>query len=555
MSEVLQDVDLRHVCGTRPDAERPPASAPDADVSMLAPQLQSAFAALREGRLEPAERSLREFLQAHPADPNAHKMLAEILLRTGRDDGAEWMLARCLELAPDFVDARYLYATRLFAANKYSQTLVQLDALLKNDPHNIYYRSLKAVSLGQIGEYADALACHEGLVCDRPDMAALWASYATDLRAAGRNADSVAAFRKSIALNSGWGDTWWKLSSVKSFRFEATEIEAMQTQLGQPERSSEDRSRLHFALGKAFEDAAMYKESFDHYSTANAIQCAAGQHDADATTKEFTRLRSTLTPDFFAERAGFGCPASDPVFIVGLPRSGSTLIEQILASHPAIEGTMELSNIRALVGRLEGEYPELLCDLDSEILEAMGVEYLEDTRVYRRLGRSRFTDKMPENFVHIGLIHLILPNAKIIDARRHPLDCCVSNFKQHFKRPFSYSLTDLGRYYRDYVELMAHYDEVLPGKVQRVIYERLVEAPEEEVRRLLAFLELPFDQSCLRFYETDRAVWTASSEQVRRPIYTEGIGSWQTLAPWLEPLKRALGPVLDTYPDVPEVRA
>src|ERR1700726_3910272 len=277
MSEVLQDVDLHHGSGPRPDAEGPSSSAPEAGVSMLAPQLQSAFAALREGRLEPAERLLREFLQAHPADPNAHKMLAEILLRTGRDDGAEWMLARCLELAPDFIDARYLYATRLFATNKYLQALVQLDALLKNDPHNIYYRSLKAVALGQIGEYADALACHEGLVRDRPDMAALWASYATDLRAAGRDADSVAAFRKSIALNSGSGDTWWKLSAVKSFRFEAAEIEAMQTQLERPERSSEDRSLMHFALGKAFEDAAMYNESFDHYSTANAIQSAAGQ--------------------------------------------------------------------------------------------------------------------------------------------------------------------------------------------------------------------------------------------------------------------------------------
>ena len=312
-----------------------------------------------------------------------------------------------------------------------------------------------------------------------------------------------------------------------------------------------------FALGKALEDAGEWAGSFEHYQAGNALRRERLSYDADETTAHVARSKALFTPAFFAGRSGAGSPAPDPIFVIGLPRSGSTLVEQILSSHSKVEGTMELPDIASIARRLGGErregeepaYPGVLADLTPEQLKALGEEYLERTRIQRKTGRPLFIDKMPNNFAHIGLIHLILPNAKIVDVRRHPLACCFSGFKQHFARGqgFTYDLTDIGRYYADYAALMAHVDAVLPGRAHRVIYEQLVEDPETEIRRLLAYCGLEFEPACLSFHETARPVRTASSEQVRQPLYRDGLDQWRHYEPWLGPLKAALGRTLETW--------
>jgi len=340
-------------------------------------------------------------------------------------------------------------------------------------------------------------------------------------------------------------------------RFDAADIAALQAQLERTDIDEQARSLLGFALGKALEDAGEYADAFARYAAANALRRKQAPHDADRAHGETTAIVQAQDRAFFAARAGSGCTAPDPIFVVGMPRSGSTLIEQILSSHPQVEGTMELPEIPALVRELgQGDASaslRALAGLDRDALRALGEDYLRRTRVQRKTERPFFIDKMPNNFAHIGLIQLILPNAKIIDARRHPLACCFSNFKQHFARgqTFSYDLTDMGRYYADYVALMAHFDEVLPGRIHRVIYEQMVDDTETQVRALLEYCGLEFDERCLRFFENERAVRTASSEQVRRPIYRDGVDQWRQYEPWLYPLKLALGPVLEHYPAVP----
>jgi hypothetical protein len=336
----------------------------------------------------------------------------------------------------------------------------------------------------------------------------------------------------------------------------------MEAALVDPALTDDDRLHLLFSLGKAYEDAAAYALAFQRYDAGNALRRASLDYDAEETSGHVARCKALFSRSFFAARAGQGSPRPDPIFIVGLPRSGSTLVEQILASHSQVEGTQELPDVEVMAARLggdarrasEGAYPDILAVLSPLELTALGEEYLRRAKIHRKTGAPVFVDKMPNNFAHIGLIQLMLPNAKIIDVRRHPVGCCFSAFKQHFAmgQPFTYGLGDLARYYGDYVELMAHFDEVLPGRVHRVIYEQLVAEPEVEVRRLLAHCGLPFEESCLRFYENDRAVRTASSEQVRRPIFTEAMEHWRHFQPWLGPLMRDLAPVLETYPRAPE---
>jgi hypothetical protein len=335
----------------------------------------------------------------------------------------------------------------------------------------------------------------------------------------------------------------------------------METELADPRLDDDDRFHLQFALGKAYEDAHDYARAFARYESGNALRRVDLDYDADETSGQVARGKALLSASFFAGHAGQGSPRPDPIFIVGLPRSGSTLIEQILASHSQVEGTQELADIEVLADRLaghpkrpsQGAYPDVLAALPSPELAALGEEYLQRVAMYRKTNAPLFIDKMPNNFAHIGLIQLILPNARIIDARRHPVGCCFSAFKQHFAigQSFAYSLTDLARYYRDYVELMAHFDAVLPGRVHRVIYEELVADPEAQVRRLLAYCGLAFEDACLRFYENPRAVRTASSEQVRQPIFTGATDHWRHFQPWLGPLIEGLGDVLDGYPAAP----
>jgi tetratricopeptide (TPR) repeat protein len=543
------------------DAGADEAYARHIQASVNDPKLLEAAAALNANDLAVAERLLRAFLKDQPTDVTAIRMLAELGSRLGRYADAEHLLARALELAPSFTFARHNYASVLFRRSKLSETLEQADLLLARDPRNPAYRNLKAAALARRGETHEALELYESVLNDFPKQPKAWMSYGHTLKSAGRQTDGIGAYRRAIALLPSLGEAWWSLANLKTLRFTPDEIAQMRTQLARTDIGEEDRFHLQFALGKALEDAEQFAESFRYYEQGNALRGKELPYKADETSALVARLKSVFTADFVHAHSDVGAPDPDPIFIVGLPRAGSTLIEQILASHSAVEGTMELPDIFAIVRRLGGKerpgqasaYPEVLASLADAQFAQLGKEYIERTRVYRKLGRPFFIDKMPNNFFHAGLIHLMLPNAKIVDARRHPLGCCFSGFKQHFARGqgHTYNLTDIGRYYADYADLMAHYDRVMPGQVHRVIYERMVEQPEEEVRRLLAYCGLPFEEGCLRFYQNDRAVRTASSEQVRMPIFKDAVDHWQNYDAWLGPLKQALGPVLQSYPDAP----
>jgi tetratricopeptide (TPR) repeat protein len=523
------------------------------------PRLLAPAAALCEGRLAVAETLLRTHLKQYPTDVAAIRMFAELAARLGRLADAENLLARCLELAPDFTAARHNYAVVLHRQAKSVDALREVERLLGGDPRNPGYRSLLAAALARLGEYERSIATYAGLLADYPGQPKLWMSQGHALKTAGRQPESIDAYRRSITLEPSLGEAYWSLANLKTYRFAPAEVEAMATQLARSDLGAEDRLHFHFALGKSAEDAGDHATAFANYSEGNRLRRATLAYDADETTALVRRAQSLFTPDFFASRRGSGVEAPDPIFVVGLPRSGSTLVEQILASHPAVEGTMELPDLLGLVRELSGrtrrsepsKYPDALAELGPEALRALGERYLAQTRIQRKTDRPFFIDKMPNNWAHVGLIHLILPNARIVDTRRHPLSCCFSAFKQHFARGqgFTYSLEDVGRYYRDYAALMAHFASVLPGRVHRVLYERMVEDTETEIRRLLAHCGLEYDERCLHFYENDRAVRTASSEQVRSPIFRDAVDHWRHYEPWLGPLRQALGPALDGYPD------
>jgi len=525
------------------------------------PRLLEPALALSEGRIAVAESLLREHLKQFPTDVAAIRMLAEVAARIGRYGDARNLLTRCLELAPGFHAARHNLAVVLHRDNKPREALAEIDRLLEGKPESAGFRNLRAAILARIGEYAQALALYEDLLRQYPSQSRLWLSYGHALKTAGRQGEAVEAYRTAWRLEPSFGDACWSLANLKTFRFDAADIAVMRGQVATTTLRPEDRLHFHFALGKALEDEQAYAESFEHYAAGNRLRKQAIPYDADGLADQVRRSRALFTAEFVAARSGQGCAGHDPIFIVGLPRSGSTLIEQILSSHPAVEGTMELPDVLGIVKSLGGRqrrgdasrYPEILADLDPGELRGLGERYLEQTRVQRKTAAPHFIDKMPNNWAHVGLIHLMLPNARIIDARRHPLSCCFSNFKQHFARGqnFTYALEDLGRYYADYVGLMAHFDAVLPGRVHRVTYERMVDDTETEVRRLLDYCGLPFDGACLRFYENERAVRTASSEQVRRPIYRDAVDQWRHYEQWLGPLRDALGPVLDAYPSAP----
>src|SRR6516165_935100 len=430
------------------------------------------------------------------------------------------------------------------------------------EPHNSGYRNTKAVILAMIGEYPQSIEIYADILAKHPDHHKIWTSYGHALSTAGRTAEGIAAYRRAIALAPTFGEAYYSLANLKTFRFEDAELATMREHLAGSAITPEDRAHFHFAIGKALEDSNNFADSFSHYAQGNKLRLARVGWNPEEATTLIQRSKALFTREFFAARKDFGSLAPDPIFIVGMPRAGSTLVEQILSSHSSVEGTMELPNIMALAARLSGkrprgeksEYPEVLAGLSAEECRTLGEQYLEQTRIQRKTAKPFFIDKMPNNFLHIGAIRLLLPRARIIDARRHPMACCFSNFKQHFAlgQRYTYSLEHLGQYYRDYIELMAHFDAVAPGTIHRVIYENMVSDTEGEVRRLLEFCGLAFEPATLRFYENERAVRTASSQQVRQPIYREGIDQWRNFEPWLTPLRHSLGAVLDAYPDVPQ---
>jgi tetratricopeptide (TPR) repeat protein len=526
------------------------------------PRMRAAGAALYGNRLPDAESLLRAQIREQPSDVAALRMLAEVAARLRRYEDAEVLLRHCVALAPSFMPARQNLALVLHRQNKAAEALAAVDYCLSVQPH-ISHRNLKAAILGTIGEHEASLQLYREVLAEYPDQAKVWMSFGHALKTAGHHEEGIEAYRHSIKLMPELGEAYWSLANLKTFRFTPEDVTAMRVALSAAELDPHERLHFHFALGKALEDDGGFAESFEHYAEGNRLRRLDLRYDANENHDRLARSHEVFTAEFLHQRSGVGCAARDPIFIVGLPRSGSTLIEQILASHSQVEGTMELPDIIAIARRLaagadgaEGaNYPAVMSALTNDQWRALGEEYIERTRIHRKRGTPFFIDKMPNNFVHLGLILVALPNAKIIDARRHPLACCLSGFKQHFARgqQFSYSLEDIGRYYRDYVALMAHFDRAAPGRVHRVIYEQMVDDTEAQVRALLDYCGLPFESSCLRFYENSRAVRTASAQQVRRPIFRDGVDQWRNFEPWLLPLKGALGPVLSAYPGVPEL--
>lgn len=523
-----------------------------ARVGQYHPRLIEAAMAMNDNDLPRAEPLLRAHLKEDPFDVAAIRLFAELAGRIGRNRDAETLLRRALELSPAFSAARANLALVLYRQNRPIEAIAEIDRVIAEEPDNAGLGNLKAASLSRLGDFDDAIAMYRAVLERVPNQPKVWMSYGHVLKTVGRLEEGIAAYRRSIELTPTLGETWWSLANLKTYRFSDADIAAMEAALMVADLADDDRFHLDFALGKALEDRGDIARSFAHYSTGNALRRTQIGYDPDETKGLVDRSVTLFTLDFLAQRARQGCDAPDPVFVLGMPRAGSTLVEQILASHSQVEGTMELPDMPALARR-QKPYPEGVAELPADALRALGEEYLQRTRIHRKTDRPLFVDKLPNNWVHVPLIHLTLPNARIIDVRRHPLSCGFSNFKQHFARgqAFSYALDDMGRYYADYVRLMAHIDRVLPGRVHRVVYERLVDDTEAEVRALLAYCGLPFEEACLAFHKTERAVRTPSSEQVRQPIFRDGTEAWKPYSDHLDPLRSALGPVLEHYPEPP----
>ena len=514
------------------------------------PRLVEAAAAMHENRLDVAERLLKPHLKEDPFDVRAIRMLAELAARIGRLKDSETLLRRALEIAPNFNPARANLAMVLGRLGRPAEALELLDELFEDEPATIANLNLKAATLGRLGDFEDAIGLYEQVIERAPNQPRVWISYGHILKTVGRQEEGIAAYRRALALKPTAGEAYWSLANLKTVRFTEDEIVAMLQASQSPELKDDDRFHIDFALGKALHDAGRSDEAFARYAAANALRRKYHPFRRGDVAQLVDRSIELFTAEVLAQPGG--CEAPDPIFIVGMPRAGSTLVEQILSSHSQVEGTSELPDMPA-VARQGRKYPAEALDLSVEERRRAGETYLERAAVQRRTERPFFVDKLPNNWMFTPFIHLILPKAKIIDARRHPLGCCMSNFRQHFARgqDFTYDLEDLGHYYSDYVRLMAHMDAVLPGRVHRVFYERMVDDPESEIHALLDYCGLEFEPQCLEFHKTERAVRTASSEQVRQPIYRDATEEWQRYEAFLGPLKQALGEVLVCYPERP----
>jgi tetratricopeptide (TPR) repeat protein len=519
-------------------------------LSALPAEIVTAFSMFADGEIYEAERVVRQYLLAHGNHIEGMRLLAKIGMKLDVADDAELLLENVLRLAPDYHAARYEYALVLLQRHKHARARKEMERLLNVDPGNRVYRTTHATVCTGLGDHRRSLRLYREILAESPQDAQLHLSIAHVLKTLGRTPEAIESYRSAAAVRPRYGEAYWSLANLKTYRFTDAEIARMRADEAAPDTQLADRYNLCFALGKALEDRAAYADSFAYYERGNALKKSECRYRPEPLERG-ARLQAALcTPQFFASREGVGSKDRSPIFVLGLPRSGSTLLEQILASHSQVEGTMELADIPRLVQELQGRetaestprYPAVLAELRPEDFLSLGERYLSDTLAYRT-GKPRFIDKMPNNFRHIGLIHLILPNAKIIDARRDPMACCFSNFKQLFAsgQQFTYGIEDIARYYRMYLELMEHWNGALPGRILRVQYEDLVDDLETNVRRMLDFCELEFEQACVEFFKTERTVHTASSEQVRRPIYREGKDQWRHYEPWLAPLRDALG--------------
>jgi tetratricopeptide (TPR) repeat protein len=545
---------LYRLTGRQQDAAN--AAAHVATLRRLPPEVVTATSLFSDGELAPAESIIREFLLKAGDHIEAMRLLARIGRAHEVLNDAEILLEAVLKLAPDYQAARIDYAQVLLDRHKYGLALAELEQVLKSEPTNRLVRTLYATACVGLGEHEKAIGLYRSLLIDAPRAADVHLSIAHALKTLGRRDEAVESYQASAAAHPGYGDAYWSLANLKTYRFSDAQIDSMRAAESDSSTRTVDRYHLCFALGKAFEDRGAFENSYRYYERGNALKRAESRYRPEIVETNTRRQIQVCTREFFAARESFGVPDTDPIFILGLPRSGSTLLEQILASHSAVEGTQELADIPRIAAELQGRipdfdnprYPGVLESMSAEDFQTLGRKYLADTRLYRT-GKAYFIDKMPNNFRHIGLIHLMLPNARIIDARREPMACCFSNLKQLFAtgQEFTYSIEDIARYYRTYLDLMGHWDTALPGRILRVQHEDVVEDLEGSVRRILDFCGLPFEPACIEFHKTERSVRTASSEQVRQPIFREGLDQWKNFEPWLEPLKVALGDALLRY--------
>ena len=502
------------------------------------------------GKLLRAEELCRQFLKKVPHNFEAMRLLADVGMRLGILEDAELLLHSASLLAPDNIRIHIDYIQILRKRQKHLAAQEQARLLLEREPSNPQFQSLYAVQCMQSGRFDDALATFDDILKVLPNDPITLTSQGHALKTKGESERAITSYQQAIVAYPRHGEAYFSLANLKTYRFDDKEMAQMLALQQDDNLSFMERVHLCFALGKAFEDNKDAQQSFTFYEQGNHLKKSQSRYNANQITKELALQQEHLTAKLLTEKNNFGHSSADPIFIVGMPRAGSTLIEQILSSHSQVDGTLELPNIPSLAQRLRrhvfnGEipgYPQVLEFLDQEKLAQLGEEFIKDTRIHRQ-GAPLFIDKMPNNFRHIGLIKLMLPNAKIIDARRNPLDCCFSVFKQLFAegQEFSYSLADIGQYYRDYVTLMDHWDKVLPDFVLRVHNEDVIENLESEVRRLLEFCGLPFEQACMDFHKTERNVRTPSSEQVRQPVNSSGVGQWRKYSPFLETLKQSLG--------------
>jgi tetratricopeptide (TPR) repeat protein len=542
------------------DGQRQMATAHSNKLKSVPPEVITATGLFCEGDLSASEKLIRAFLLRHGDHVEAMRLLARIGVAREVLDDAEILLAAALKMAPDYIELRRDYACVQLDRHKHAEASAQLDSLLKLDPKNIDYRTLRATAAVGIGDHEGGIRGFADVLADiQPNSrlaADLRLSIAHSLKTLGRRAESIDEYRKAIAVRPNFGDAYWSLANLKTYQFSAEEIAQLEAAEADPATALIDRYHLCFALGKAYEDAADYATSWRFYERGNSLKRAESRYRAELLEQNTANQKQICTREFFQARAGYGAASCEPIFILGLPRAGSTLLEQILASHSQVEGTQELANVPRAVLDLQGynpdlnnpRYPGCLAAMPADEFRALGEKYLADTRIYRT-GKPYFIDKMPNNFRHIGLIHLMLPNAKIIDARREPMACCFGNLKQLYARgqEFAYSVDDIARYYRTYLELMEHWDAVLPGRVLRVHHEDVVDDLEGSVRRILDFCDLPFEPACLEFHRTERSIKTASSEQVRQPIFRDGLDQWRNYEPWLGSLREALGDAIERY--------
>lgn len=517
--------------------------------------LAQAAECLRDGRFDDAERICRQVIQGNPDNVSALRLLGKLAARTKRTGEAERFLRKALDIAPDFTGAIVDLAKVLQDGDRYEEAIGFYRKAIEMEPENARLHDQLGYALAPAAQTYEAIEAHQRATELDPKLAGAWLGLGHTLKTVGRQEEAIHAYHRCLELKPDNGVIHWSLANLKTYRFTDEELEDMKARVASEKITGEPEINFLFALAKAYEDRHDFDQAWHYYREGNAKRRMQETYDPVETEVDITRAMEVFNKDFLDKHTGAGNPDPSPIFIVGLPRSGSTLIEQILASHSMVEGTSELPYAFRVAKSLNRNranginYPEAVRELEPQHFEALGQDYINHCQIHRVEGRECFVDKNPNNFQNIGLIHLMLPNAKIIDARRHPMDACFSCYRQLFAKgqTFTYDLTDIGEYYLQYQRMMDYWHEVLPGRILTVQYEEMVTDFENQVQRLVEYCGLPWEEACLEYYETERPIRTASSEQVRQPIYTESLHRWRRYDQHLDELKMILEPIMDRY--------